>query len=343
MARRPLLLLSTLTLLAGYSLVSGCGSDKGFSTGTADDSMGAGSGSAADCTATFTWWQKDAYLNSPGRNDPAWPPHTTTELQVSCGGQVVATASMTNHGTPFGTTNDAGVPMLTDMQQATVSGTQAQLTSLLSTYQACECDPTSPGGPGTVFLSAQPPSPVMGQVLSIVESYLEQNLTCTAATSVTQIGNMLEAGNFDGARAAISGCTWSSGASFEAGLDQAASTVSGELASVLTGYHVCNNDAMLQANLFSTFQSTGAIAACDKTSSVCKGPEFFYNPASGGAAGGGGSSEADGAAPANGDSGSLGSSDAGAPGAEGGGFDPDAESTDGGFDSGPVWSDGGDA
>jgi hypothetical protein len=218
MARRPLLLLSTLTLLAGYSLVSGCGSDKGFSTGTADDSMGAGSGSAADCTATFTWWQKDAYLNSPGRNDPAWPPHTTTELQVSCGGQVVATASMTNHGTPFGTTNDAGVPMLTDMQQATVSGTQAQLTSLLSTYQACECDPTSPGGPGTVFLSAQPPSPVMGQVLSIVESYLEQNLTCTAATSVTQIGNMLEAGNFDGARAAISGCTWSSGASFEHGV-----------------------------------------------------------------------------------------------------------------------------
>jgi hypothetical protein len=332
MLRRFLLPASTLTLLAGHYLLSGCSAASGYKSST-NDLMGSGSGS--DCTATFTWWQKDAYLNSPGREHPLWPPHTTTQLQVTCGGEVVGSASMTNHGTPYGTTNDAGVPMLTQTDQATVTGTQAQLMSLLSTYQTCECDPATTGGPGTVFLSAQPPSAVMGQVLAAVAAYASQNLVCPASTPTSQVASMLSSGNFDGAVTAMLQCSWSNGSSFEAGLNQAASTLSGELASTLAGYHVCNNDAMLQANLFASFQQGGTIAACDKTTSVCSGPAFFYNPASA-SEGGGEAGTNDGGAPGDGAAGDGGTSEG-----NDGGFEPDAESTDGGSDSGFASDDGG--
>jgi hypothetical protein len=336
MLRRFLLPASMLSLLAGHYLLSGCSAASGYNSST-NDLMGSG---ASDCTATFTWWQKDAYLNSPGRQHPLWPPHTTTQLQVTCGGEVVGTASMTNHGTPYGTTNDAGVPMLTQTDQATVTGTQAQLTSLLSTYQACECDPATTGGPGTVFLSAQPPSAVMGQVLAAVAAYASQNLVCPASTPTAQVANMLSSGNFDGAVTAMLQCSWSNGSSFEAGLNQAASALSGELSSTLAGYHVCNNDAMLQANLFASFQQNGSVAACDKTASVCSGPAFFYNPASA-SEGGGEAGTSDGGSPASGDGAATGSGDGETSEGSDGGYESDGESTDGSSDSGFASADGG--
>jgi hypothetical protein len=35
---------------------------------------------------------------------------------------------------------------------------------------------------------------------------------------------------------------------------------------------------MLQTELFTSFARTGVAAACDKTSAVCQGPRWLYNP-----------------------------------------------------------------
>ena len=176
----------------------------------------------------------------------------------------------------------------------------------------------------------------MGQVLAAVQTYVQQNLQCPGGTSPSQIASMIQSGDFGGAESAMGGCTWANGTSFEAGLSQAASAVSGDLASVLAGYHVCNNDAMLQANLFLGFQSNGSIAACDPTSDVCKGPQFFYNPPVGGATSGG--SAGDGGT--GGGEGSSASSSEGGGGQSEGGY----ASPEGGYgygEGGSGWPEGG--
>src|ERR1700722_19849501 len=130
--RLSLLLVPALFLLAGAALVLACGGN-----GSAAGAASSADESSDTCTATFTWWQKDAYKNAGGRNDPLWPPHTTTELQITCGGQVVTDTSMTNHGTALGQFDDAGTPMLTNMKQATATGSQDQMTAFMAAYQSC--------------------------------------------------------------------------------------------------------------------------------------------------------------------------------------------------------------
>jgi hypothetical protein len=270
--RFSLLLVPAPFLLAGAALLVACGGNG--STGaasSADESSGT-------CTATFTWWQKDAYKNAGGRNDPLWPPHTTTEMQITCGGQVVTDTSMTNHGTALGQFDDAGAPMLTEMKQVTATGSQDQMTALVGAYQSCACDPAVDGGPGTQFLSADAPNAVMLQILASATDYLSQNLQCPASPSTADIVTMLQSGDIDDAADAMSQCTWADGSSFDDGLQQAASAVLSQTGQVLDSYHVCNNDGELQAGLFAAFASDGTIASCDPASSVCTGPSFFYTP-----------------------------------------------------------------
>ncbi len=46
----------------------------------------------------------------------------------------------------------------------------------------------------------------------------------------------------------------------------------------LDDYHVCNNDALLQAKLMEQFVATGEVVACDADDPICHGPAWFYTP-----------------------------------------------------------------
>jgi hypothetical protein len=250
---------------------------------TGDDSSPDASPDAAapseSCYALFHWLQKDAYKNTGGRTDPAWPPHTTTVLEVHCvddsgNDSIVGTAFRDNHGTDPGTVDANGRSMLDEVKVSDPApGTRDQLMGLLSTYTQCEC------APATQFLSMDSvQGPLEQQILSTVIGYVQANLECSGAVTTDQLVGMLQSGDFDDAIAALPSCTWANGADWSDGLTQAAQTVLASTQSQLSSYHVCNNDAMLEANLFSTYASTGSVVACDNTTPTCQGPAWFYNP-----------------------------------------------------------------
>jgi hypothetical protein len=253
--------------------------------GTTDATPDAGADASPDvaanesCYALFHWLQKDAYKNTGGRTDPAWPPHTTTVLEIHCvdasgNDTVVASAFRDNHGTDPGTVDANGNPMLTEVKVSQPApGSLSQLMGLLSSFTQCEC------APATQFLSMEDAQgPLEQQILSTVIGYVQANLTCTGAVTTSQLVMMLESQDFDDAIAALPDCSWNNGTDWSDGLTQAAQTVLGNLNQSLTSYHVCNNDAILEANQFSTFASTGNVVACDNTTPTCQGPTWFYNP-----------------------------------------------------------------
>lgn len=145
--------------------------------------------------------------------------------------------------------------------------------ALVAAYQSCQCDPT------TQFLSLDAlPDPTMQQVLTTVLQYLSQNLHCPGSPSTSDVVTMIQNGDYQDAAAAMPQCAWTDGTSCDDGLQQAATQVLAQLGQTLAGYHVCNNDAMLQANLFASYAAGNGVSACDSTTSVCAGPSFFYDP-----------------------------------------------------------------
>jgi hypothetical protein len=255
-------------LLFWLPLISACSSGSG-----ATRSASAAEDGTDTCTATFTWWQKDAYKSTAGRTSPLWPPHTTTELQVTCGDQQLADVSMTNHGTAIGAVDANGDTILVQMRQSDpVTGTRDDMNALVAAYQACNCEAA------TQFLSTGDASGIMQQVLVKFADYMSQNLQCPDSPSTSDIVGMVQNGDYSGAADAIQQCSWNDGTSFEDGLQQAASDFLAATGDTLDGYHVCNNDAQLQAGLFSDYANGNGVGACDATSSVCSGPAFFYNP-----------------------------------------------------------------
>jgi hypothetical protein len=73
-------------------------------------------------------------------------------------------------------------------------------------------------------------------------------------------------------------CTWANGTGFEDGLNGAFQAVVMQTQETLQEYHVCNNDASLQAALFEEFATSHQIGTCDDTSAMCHGPMWFYKP-----------------------------------------------------------------
>ena len=77
-----------------------------------------------------------------------------------------------------------------------------------------------------------------------------------------------------GFSAELDNCTWDSGHSWESAFETSLASAGG----ALDGYHVCNNDAMLQSELWEQYADGNGVGSCNPGGSVCKGPEFFYNP-----------------------------------------------------------------
>ncbi|MBI5534371.1 MAG: hypothetical protein HY898_16730 [Deltaproteobacteria bacterium] len=231
------------------------------------------------CWAQLAWLQKDAYKETAGRSSAAWPPHTTTTVQVHCTGangvdSVIADAFMANHGTEPGVKDANGDVFLVEVRRsARVSGSREQLLSWVEAYKTCTCEPA------TKFLSLDgAQDDVMKKVMTTVVTYVQQHLVCTAPTTTDQIVGLMQDKSYDGLLAALKDCAWDDGSSWEAGLLAASQTVVSELGGTLDEYHVCNNDAKLQAAAWESFARDGAVKACDNSQAVCKGPSFLYEP-----------------------------------------------------------------
>src|SRR5262249_39259480 len=111
-------------------------------------------------------------------------------------------------------------------------------------------------------------------ILTAFADYASKHLTCAGDTTVEDLVLMLQNEEFDRALAVIPTCTWAAGYDFKDGFTSAAAGILPDLSK----FHVCNNDAQLEATLFSQFAADGTAPACDATSDTCKGPAFFYNP-----------------------------------------------------------------
>ncbi len=246
--------------------------DSGTGSNTADGGGGDAGSTPESCVATFRWLQKDAYKSTPGRTSNLWPPHTTTTLALACNGADAGSAFHENHGTLPTDTDDAGAIILQQMKLETVSGTRAELAQLMGTYVACQCDPT------TKFLGLDAlKDDGVKQLVNQLSMYITNNLACPAPGTASLVTN-LQNGDIDAVLKALPGCTWASDAGLAAGLDQAWQSVITSSAEVIAAYHVCNNDAKLQAGMWETYRTGKSLAACESDASVCHGPAWFYQP-----------------------------------------------------------------
>ncbi|MBK7586299.1 MAG: hypothetical protein IPI67_39700 [Myxococcales bacterium] len=228
-------------------------------------------GSGADCTATFHWLQKDAYKDTAGRSSDLWPPHTTTTLEIVCDGVAVRSESRENHGTKPGAKDANGEIILVDVLQKQVTGPRAELEAMADAYKSCEC--------GNSFLSLNGlDDPKVQSLVKKLSDYMLQNLTCSGATDTAGLVDLITKGDVPGALAVLPSCSWTSGADFETGFDAALKELLAASNEELAAYHVCNNDAQLQAALFEGYATAKTVASCDGASALCAGPAWLYKP-----------------------------------------------------------------
>ncbi len=228
--------------------------------------VGGDSSGGDECTATMRWMQKDAYAEYAGRTSNAWPPHTTMELRVNCGSGT-SVSEQVNHGTAVSATDPSGTPILVRVKTESVDGTEAEMTALANAFDSCHCN-------GTQILSMDSLSdPLVQDVIGDIRGYVTANMQCTGATPA-EIAAMLQGGDADAALVELDNCTWNTGHSWETAFETALASSGGNL----DGYHVCNNDAMLQADLWDGFASGAGVTSCSLNAPVCSGPEFFYTP-----------------------------------------------------------------
>lgn len=224
------------------------------------------------CEARFHWLQKDAYRSTAGRSFDFWPAHTTTQLEVVCDGDIVATRSMANHGTDVGAVDANGDVILVETKVVSgVAGSRAELLALVESFAHCECD-----GATTFFSLDAGDGKAARDLMNELVVYLEKNVDCP--DGVAELVALLKEGDVESALVALPNCTWKNGTSLIEGLDAAIAHIAETSKQQLADYHVCNNDAQLQAELFTTFATTGKVHACDATSALCHGPAWFYTP-----------------------------------------------------------------
>lgn len=224
------------------------------------------------CMATFRVLQKDAYKSTAGRSTELWPPHTTTVMEISCDGDVVGSSFHANHGTEPGAVDANGDVILVEVATFEAEGPRRELEDLKTAYEACACDAE------TTFLSLDSLDDTTAQALmESVGGYLNDNMTCESGAP-SDIVAKLQQGDVDGAVDQFLLCSWTSGASFEEGLNLALEALIAQTSELLGDYHVCNNDAALQKQLFDDYAATGELKACDATSPVCHGPTWLYTP-----------------------------------------------------------------
>lgn len=258
-------------LFAFWACSSGSGSGDATGTGATSGSGGGAGDGGETCTATFRWLQKDAYKETAGRSSELWPPHTTTTLDIECNGALEKSAFRENHGTKPTDVDANGDVFLVEVGSMQVAGPRSELEALAVAYEACEC--------GTQFLSMDALGDATVQTLvGKLSEYITAHLTCTGSVNAAGVVQLLQTGDIPGVLAALPNCTWESGSDFAGGFDTALLEIIGAAQETLADYHVCNNDAKLEAALIKEYQSTGQVGTCDAEGPVCHGPLWYYVP-----------------------------------------------------------------
>lgn len=225
------------------------------------------------CTATFVFLQKDAYKETGGRSSALWPPHTTTVLEVSCqtarGEQRIAPYKE-NYGTAPGKKDAQGNDMLErvdmDPEIVTTEAPWSKMKKLVASYQSCGCDPAGFLGLDTIDTAGQ----------AILEKLLPI-LSCADPEEAILLA--LKDKRFDEAKAMAARCTLRQGATAE-DVARAAATVEAEVKTTFAENHVCNNNALLQMDLFARFRDGGDATACNPhDAALCYGPKLLFDPA----------------------------------------------------------------
>jgi hypothetical protein len=264
-------------IAASVALLAACTADT-----TADRQAAniAEQGPGETCSATLSVWQKDAYKETAGRTSALWPPHTTTTLTVSCAAQgqdapqVVQVAEMENHGTKVGAEDANGDHILVETARSeAVRGERGELLRLAASFGDCECDGA------TTFLSMDSlDDESVGAIVESLTNYMQANLACDDEMEVSTLVSLLQKGAIPEALAALEHCDWQDGSDIETGLNAALQQLAGDLQNTLADYHLCNNDAKLQVELFQGFEQSRSVKTCDKTNPICSGPLWFYEP-----------------------------------------------------------------
>lgn len=231
-----------------------------------------------NCEATFVWLQKDAYKETAGRTSPLWPPHTTTTIEASCttkanGKQPLASAFQANYGTEPGAKDKNGNVILVEVKRDTVRGSKTAISNLVAAYKTCGCDPKQ-------FLGMDRLKGDVGEkLLTDVITSIEQasGLACTNEGGKAALVAALKAQDFEKAIAIAPKCSFEGG-SLASTLDKALAEIARSTNQTFADYHVCNNNAALQAELFAGFKATSNVKACSAASTLCRGPKWLYNP-----------------------------------------------------------------
>jgi hypothetical protein len=266
--------------LVGCSSGSGESPAGGGTAGTGGIGGTVGSGGAGgstvdsgseSCIATFTWLQKDAYKDTAGRTSELWPPHTTTTLEIACSGIVVRSTFRENHGTKPGDVDKNGDVYLVKVASKSTTGERTALEALADAYENCECS--------TKFLSLDSLGDATIQlVVKEISDYIVAHLTCTGSVDANGLVAMLQAGDIQGVLGVLPNCTWASGFDWANGFDTSLEKIIADAQEALGDYHVCNNDAELEAGLFEDFGKTAQLGTCNGDSPLCHGPKWFYKP-----------------------------------------------------------------
>lgn len=247
------------------------GADDTTGSGGAGGSGGSGAGSSVDCNGNLSFLQKDAYKETAGRSTTLWPPHTTTELSWTCDDGTSNSSFRDNHGTEPGATDANGDVFLVETAAVAIEGDPTTLASLRAAYDACECN--------TTFLSLDAlGDDVVQDLVTELSQYILDNLTCTGAVDAQGLVGLLQQGEIEAVIAELPNCTWAMGFDWEGGFDDALGAIINSATETLADYHVCNNDAALQAKLVQGYLDTGMVTACNGDDPICNGPMWFYEP-----------------------------------------------------------------
>lgn len=246
-------------------------SDDAGSSGTTGSSSGVSD--AENCSGVFIFWQKDAYKETGGRSTALWPPHTTTSLEITCDDATVGQFVHGNHGSEPGQTDANGRELLDEIARIDLAGSRQRLLALLERYQGCECEPSS-------FLSMSSlQDDLVESLLGAFIDLVEREIDCgDEGAETAELVAALQQQDFERALEIVPSCQWPNGDT-AAPLNEALRQVLADTQSSLADYHVCNNDAQLQAALLDRYQRGEEFEACDPSSAICQGPLWFFDPA----------------------------------------------------------------
>lgn len=219
--------------------------------------------SEGPCMIAFNWYQKDSFQDYPKRIAKFWPPHTTTELDIQCEGNngFKSIHAQTNHGTgPDKIVH--GIQVLQKIKSTRFRSSEADAKKLDQMYRVCECQ--------GAYFSMEELNKESRELFSVLSDRTKERFNCKDKSMVVAD---LKSGKIS--PDLLLKCGIGTNHDWEAAFGDAMN----HLSNPLDSYHVCNNDAQLQAEMIRHFVDQGTVIACnDMKSSACSGPKIFYKP-----------------------------------------------------------------